>query len=155
LYFAIVIAILTSARFCIALYLESRFNATFSKSINILLLPPSVIFAFVALSAAFVAYRAYKFSIEKIYEWGALVKAAFDCYLPELAKRLGYKLPLTGDEQRRFWVAVSRRAIYHLPLKPEEWLRADDSNSPQEHDEISSDQSQENVSEADEENVDA
>jgi hypothetical protein len=48
-----------------------------------------------------------------------------DCYLPSLAKKLGYKLPPNGKTQREFWEAVSRRAIYHRELEPSEWPRAD------------------------------
>jgi hypothetical protein len=49
------------------------------------------------------------------------VKAAFDCYLPDLAKKMGFELPENGDGRKAFWVAVSKQAIYWEPLKPEEW----------------------------------
>ena len=39
----------------------------------------------------------YELSVERIYIWGAFVKAAFDCYLPALAKKLGYELPEKGE----------------------------------------------------------
>jgi hypothetical protein len=87
-------------------------------------------------------------------ELGSLVKAAFDCYLPDLAKRLGHKLPLTGDEQRRFWIAVSRRAIYHRPLKPEKWPRADDSDQGLVHNKNNSSKGDERGGEADATNGD-
>ena len=76
------------------------------------------------------AWLVYELSIERIYAWGSLVKAAFDCYLPELANKLGYKLPPDGVGQRALWVAVSRRAIYHRPFSPEQWPRADESTAP-------------------------
>jgi hypothetical protein len=79
----------------------------------------------VALASGIVARLTYELSIEKIYSWGTLVKATFDCYLPALAEKLGYKLPSKGEEQKRFWTAVSRRAAYHRPLKPEDWPRLD------------------------------
>ena len=78
---------------------------------------------FTILTALF-AWLMYELSINRAYSWGSLVKAAFDCYLPELASKLGYILPLTGEEQRHFWVAVSRRAIYHRKFKPEDWARS-------------------------------
>jgi hypothetical protein len=51
-----------------------------------------------------------------------LVRAAFDCYLPALAKQLGYELPKTAVERRQFWIEVSQRVTYHQVLKPERWL---------------------------------
>ncbi len=70
-----------------------------------------------------IARLAYGLALERIYSWGALVKAGFDCYLPELAGKLGYSLPATSREQKLFWQEVSRRAIYHKPLIAESWPR--------------------------------
>lgn len=42
-----------------------------------------------------------------------------DCYLPALAKQLGYKLPDDPAVQGEFWEAVSRRAIYNQTFPPE------------------------------------
>jgi hypothetical protein len=78
------------------------------------------------LCSATLVWLAYEMSIERAHVWGSLVKAAFDCYLPDLAKRLGYKLPTTGADQRRFWIAVSRRAIYNRPFRPEDWPGANE-----------------------------
>jgi hypothetical protein len=80
----------------------------------------SVIFVIVS---ALLACGTYKLSVDKAYAWGTLVKAAFDCYLPALAKKLGYKLPLKGEDQNKFWTAISRRAAYQRELKPEDWPR--------------------------------
>ena len=82
-----------------------------------------IVFAFCAAVFARVVYEA---SLERVYAWGDLVKAAFDCFLPELAIKLGYKLPVKGAEQKKFWVAVSRRSIFHKPFAPEDWPPADD-----------------------------
>lgn len=75
-------------------------------------------------AALCVASAAYLLSLERIYSWGCLVKAGFDCYLPALAQKLGHSLPITSADQKRFWVDVSRRAIYHQPLIAEAWPRA-------------------------------
>jgi hypothetical protein len=76
--------------------------------------------SFMAVIAAVVICRlAYLFSIELAYDWGELVKAAFDCYLPDLAKKLGFELSETGTERVAFWRAVSEQAIYWLPLDPQ------------------------------------
>jgi hypothetical protein len=65
------------------------------------------------IAASFFSILAYRLSIERIHSWGRLVRAAFDCYLPALAKRLGYELPKTADGQRKFWTEVSQRVVYH------------------------------------------
>lgn len=70
------------------------------------------------------AWGAYGFSVSRVQAWGELVRSAFDCYLPDLAKRLGYDLPKKRDDQVRFWEDVSRRAIYGTPFKPEDWSQA-------------------------------
>jgi len=78
---------------------------------------------FFLLVPAFVllAWGAHAFSVSRVQAWGELVKSAFDCYLPDLAKRLGYDLPKKREDQLRFWEDVSRRAIYGIPFKPENW----------------------------------
>lgn len=78
----------------------------------------------IALFSIIACLMAYEFLIEKVLEWGTLVKAAFDCYLPDLALRLGYELPTTGDERRRFWLAVSRQTIFNRPIEPKDWMLA-------------------------------
>ena len=73
-------------------------------------------FILICVVAACICRMSYIFSLQRVHAWGELVKAAFDCFLPALAERLGYALPNSADEQRAFWVEVSRRAIYHTPL---------------------------------------
>jgi hypothetical protein len=79
-------------------------------------------FISIAIGATCICRMSYNFSIQRIYAWGDLVKAAFDCFLPALAERLGYELPESTAEQRAFWVDVSRRAIFHFPLR-QKWLQ--------------------------------
>jgi hypothetical protein len=78
----------------------------------------------IAAIALIICWLSYKTAIYQVYAWGQLVKAAFDCFLPDLAKKLGYELPSSGSEQYRFWQIVSRRAIYHRAFDPTEWVRA-------------------------------
>jgi len=75
----------------------------------------------IAIVAAIVCRLAYLFSIKLVYPWGDLVKAAFDCYLPDLAKKMGFELPETADKRYEFWQAVSRQAIYWERLEPAKW----------------------------------
>jgi len=91
MFFAAIIFVLSIFRFMLSLSILSLFNTNFSKFWDIFR-PESMTFAFFAffaffalfaLCAALLAWLTYQFSIEKIYEWGSLVKAAFDCYLPD------------------------------------------------------------------------
>jgi len=93
---------------------------TYTNGINLL----------VAIVATVVCRLAYLFAIELVYPWGDLVKAAFDCYLPDLAKKMGFDLPETADKRKAFWVAVSRQAIYWAALDPEEWKPPKDPPPP-------------------------
>jgi hypothetical protein len=77
------------------------------------------------VGACVVGRGAYLFSLELIYAWGDAVKAAFDCYLPDLAQKLGYKLPDTGAQRQAFWREISTRSIYWYPMKPEHWEPAE------------------------------
>ena len=78
-----------------------------------------------AVVAVVISRIAYLFAIQLVYGWGDLVKAAFDCYLPALAEKLGYKLPDTSDERIKFWNAVSVQSIAWVPLLPEQWKLAE------------------------------
>ena len=60
---------------------------------------------------------------------GAYVKAAFDCYLPELAKKLGFRMPAAPEKQKELWAAISQRVAYHLTFEPEPWMLAEKENS--------------------------
>ena len=66
-----------------------------------------------------VAWGSYELAIDRAVGWGRVVRAGFDCYLPALAKQLGYKLPDDPAVQGEFWEAVSRRAIYNQTFPPE------------------------------------
>ncbi len=89
------------------------------------------IYLMVAIVAASVCRLTYLFSIEQVYAWGDLVKAAFDCYLPDLAKKMGFELADSADKRTAFWTAVSRQAIYWTQLKPEQWkVPASDARPP-------------------------
>ena|ERR1700692_1872816 len=84
----------------------------------------SICFIGATALAAIVMRLSYNLAIERIHTWGALVMAAFDCFLPSLAVKLGYRLPITGEKQREFWTIVSQRVGFHIPLRPENWIQA-------------------------------
>lgn len=83
----------------------------------------NMFYALFVLGGGAISFVAYRWSIQKIYDWGVLFKAAFDCYLPALAKQLGYELPNLDSDERNFWRAVSQRATFHRPMPAGKWVR--------------------------------
>ncbi|GJH28793.1 hypothetical protein [Caballeronia novacaledonica] len=75
----------------------------------------AIIFAFVRLF--------YLAALPSAVAWGETVKSAFDMYLPALASALGYELPETLEERRRFWDALANQFLYHEAIQPELWLK--------------------------------
>ncbi len=151
--FSVIIVVLSIAR----LISSIDFSKIFTEHPRVphfgeVLASESMSFALFALCAAIFGRLVYEVSIERIYAWGELVKAAFDCYLPDLAKKLGYKLPVTGDDQKRFWIAISSRSIFHRSFEPADWPRGDNSKQCSKDNKISA-KGQEDVSE--EENKEA
>jgi hypothetical protein len=45
------------------------------------------------------SYLFYRWAVSRVPAWGELVMTAFDCYLPQLAKQLGYELPSTSADR--------------------------------------------------------
>jgi hypothetical protein len=80
--------------------------------------------AAVALCGLIFFFVFYHWATARVGIWGELVKSAFDCYLPALAKQLGYELPESEADRRLFWGEVGRLAQYQLPTTPGRWARA-------------------------------
>lgn len=117
-----VAGVIAAARFLWALQWSAALAATNSyHKVVALFAWPSVLFLIAAAVAFLLSRLVYLFAVELIYSWGELVKASFDLYLPELAKKLGYELPDTADRRKVFWKAVSEQAIYWHRLMPEDW----------------------------------
>ena len=70
---------------------------------------PGPWFPAACLAFAWVCYRQ---ACAAALTWGEWVKAAFDAYLPELGKKLGYKVPVSAEEARRFWRNVSAVMVF-------------------------------------------
>jgi hypothetical protein len=111
--------LIAAARLVVFVVAAGPLSADFARLTTL----TSLYYALVVLGSTAVCMIAYRWSIPQIYLWGALVKAAFDCYLPALAERLGYQLPQTEAEQREFWRAVSEMTIYHRPMPSGRWPR--------------------------------
>jgi hypothetical protein len=75
----------------------------------------------IATAGIAIAYVSYRFSVQKARSWGRWVRAAFDCYLPALAKTLGLKLPPEGDQQRELWRSVVFRSALGVRFDPVRW----------------------------------
>jgi hypothetical protein len=75
------------------------------------------------------AYLFYRWAVTRVPAWGNWVMSAYDCYLPALAKQLGYELPPTEAERIAFWNAFSRQLIYRrdpdgkLAFSVEKWVK--------------------------------
>jgi hypothetical protein len=63
------------------------------------------------LFALATAWRAKSAAVE----WGELVKAAFDIYLPSLLAKLQFTFPATKDEEVKLWQEFSQAIIYRWP----------------------------------------
>jgi hypothetical protein len=76
------------------------------------------------VGGAIIAARiCYKAAIARVIVWGTFVKSAFDLYLPDLAKQLGYDVPATNAERQNFWDAVGSMFLYAAPV-PDKWPRS-------------------------------
>lgn len=98
--------------------------AVYAKQLNYVWLPVAA-FVF-ALAAAWRAKAA-------VVEWGEVVKASFDVYLPSLLTKLQFPFPATKDAEIKLWREFSQGIIYRWPElvpvrveRPELTLRVQD-----------------------------
>jgi hypothetical protein len=63
----------------------------------------------------------YLGAIDRTRAWGEFVKSAFDLFLPDLAKQLGYDLPRTTQKRKEFWEAVNSMFLDLDPVNSEYW----------------------------------
>lgn len=93
--------------FCLGLYLFDRdyiFNSYPSWQIVVF---PATMFGI----HWFAAGRA----VQAVIQWGAYYKSAFDLYISNLLKQLGYDSEKLGDRAEDFWLNYSQAITYHLP----------------------------------------
>jgi hypothetical protein len=72
----------------------------------------------VALSSLVAAAASYRFALSLVSDWGEQVKSAFDCYLPALAKTLGYAMPRAEAARREIWDGLSGQLLYGEDFDP-------------------------------------
>ncbi|RKP46003.1 hypothetical protein [Trinickia fusca] len=82
------------------------------------------VFVGVCTMAFIVSRLCYLAAVSTAIAWGEVVKSAFDLYLPALATALGYTLPSTAKERRRFWEDLANQFQFNAPLDPSRWSSA-------------------------------
>jgi hypothetical protein len=55
------------------------------------------------------------FARQEAVQWGEMVKASFDVFLPELRQKLGLGAPTSRKMERSMWTAYSQAILYRLP----------------------------------------
>ena len=78
----------------------------------------------IAAACIATALICYRWATIRAVAWGELVKSTFDCFLPDLAKQLGYKLPESDADRKTFWREINRLIIYQVPMTPDKWKLA-------------------------------
>lgn len=68
-----------------------------------------------------IARALYLASVSSLAAWGEALNSAFDLYLPALARKLGYRLPRSLVERRRFWNEFSSQITFFDPMRSEDW----------------------------------
>ena len=69
-------------------------------------------------------WLAYELAVQRARAWGGLIRSAFDVFLPELAKKMGYTLPSDAQKRRRFWQDITSSFHYSRPM-PGTWIAPD------------------------------
>lgn len=77
--------------------------------------------AAVAAASALSAAITYWWATERAIAWGDLVKSAFDAYLPALIKQLGFSVPPTDAQRRKFWTEFSALITYEHLMSTDRW----------------------------------
>jgi hypothetical protein len=69
------------------------------------------------LAAVIVAWFAYSRSKAAVINWGDLVKASFDVFLPKLLEAMQLAQPADKSQEREIWFDFSQATIYRHPAK--------------------------------------
>jgi len=91
---------------------------------------PIALWLAVGAGGSLATYLFYRWAVSRVPAWGDWVMTAFDCYLPALAKQLGYELPPTEKERVAFWTAFSQQLIFRrdpdgsLAFSVDDWMKS-------------------------------
>lgn len=77
-----------------------------------------------AIEASILAFGCYRMALSRAPAWGDLVRSAFDLYLPNLAKQMGYVLPATPTERTKFWGGINGVFLYNDAVPAKYWTKA-------------------------------
>ncbi|AQH02713.1 hypothetical protein A9R05_27745 [Burkholderia sp. KK1] len=89
-----------------------------------------ILYSSIGLAAFVVGRLSYLAAVSSAIAWGEVVKSAFDLYLPALAKALGYDLPNSSDDRRRFWETLATQFQFQEAMRPEDWPERATENDP-------------------------
>lgn len=65
--------------------------------------------------AIIIAIFSYQIALNRVVEWGEFVKSAFDVFLPELQKKMGFHISAKNSSEKELWSAYSRAIIFRDP----------------------------------------
>lgn len=91
---------------------------------------PIALWLAVGAGGSLATYLFYRWAVSRVSAWGDWVMTAYDCYLPALAKQLGYELPPTEKERVAFWTAFSQQLIFRrepdgsLAFCVDDWIKS-------------------------------
>jgi len=88
--------------------------------------PPVLYFVIIGAIAGVISWLCYEMSIYSSIGWGEKVKSAFDVYLGDLAKKLGYEVPSSSQREREFWGKWSDVFQFHWPKNMDAFKRVDE-----------------------------
>jgi hypothetical protein len=100
------------------------------ESVHVFLSSIEKTWLFWTAGGALASYFFYRRAVALVPAWGDLVMSAFDCYLPALARQLGFEPPTTDADRREFWMTFSQQLIYRrepdgeTPFRIEKWKQA-------------------------------
>ena len=96
-------------------------------SVALILVQPWQDFAwlhlFGAIAFGYGAYFSYLLALSRVPAWGDLIRSAFDLYLPDLARQLGYELPATLTARMQFWSDFNDMFLHNDSVDPMKWKR--------------------------------
>jgi hypothetical protein len=69
----------------------------------------------VPVVALAVAWWASRRALAAVQDWGEMVKAAFDVFLPDLLKKLGAAAPDSREDEQKMWGAFSQAVVFRRP----------------------------------------
>lgn len=110
--FAVHLSLLSKITFLLVLFAGLAFQAPFAST------PLLVVWLLTLGGSAFLAWLLYRVAIDRVAEWGDLVRGAFDLHRRPVLQALGFEeVPSDLESERKLWFEISRQLAYGDPLK--------------------------------------